>query len=126
MLGPDDRKKFSFDVCAIDWSSYLENYVLGIRKHIFGESDCTIPKARQMLLWYVLILYSYSINCASLVFLYEVLILLCFFTRYKWVHRMTRFALVIFILKIGVGKNAANFVLEIVNKCLLLREELIY
>lgn len=51
MLSPQDKKTFGFDVRAIDWSSYLENYVLGIRKHIFGESDCTIPKARQMLLW---------------------------------------------------------------------------
>ncbi|XP_065225972.1 putative fatty acyl-CoA reductase CG5065 [Planococcus citri] len=95
-LTPEDRKRFCFDVRTIEWSSYLENYVLGIRKHIFGESDCTIPKARQMLIWY------------------------------KWAHRVTRFALVIFILKIGIGKNAANFILDVVNKCLLLREELVY
>lgn len=51
VLSPQDRKRFCFDVRTIEWSSYLENYVLGIRKHIFGEQDCTIPKARQMLIW---------------------------------------------------------------------------
>lgn len=51
LLSQEDNKKFSVDISNICWSSYLETYVLGIRKHIFGESDCTIPKARQMLKW---------------------------------------------------------------------------
>lgn len=54
LLRPDDRQTFQFDVCAIDWPSYIESYVLGIRHFIFKENPESLPKARkelQKLFW---------------------------------------------------------------------------
>lgn len=31
-LSEADKKEFCFDVAKIDWESYIENYVLGIRR----------------------------------------------------------------------------------------------
>ncbi|XP_071570402.1 putative fatty acyl-CoA reductase CG5065 [Temnothorax nylanderi] len=45
-LSPEDRETFMFDVTQIDWSSYLENYILGIRQFILRESPDTLPAAR--------------------------------------------------------------------------------
>ncbi|XP_071571063.1 putative fatty acyl-CoA reductase CG5065 [Temnothorax nylanderi] len=45
-LSPEDSKTFMFDVTQIDWSSYLENYILGIRQFILRESPDTLPAAR--------------------------------------------------------------------------------
>lgn len=49
LLRPDDRQTFQFDVCAIDWPSYIESYVLGIRHFIFKENPESLPKARKEL-----------------------------------------------------------------------------
>jgi fatty acyl-CoA reductase len=45
-LSPEDRQTFMFDVKQIDWPSYLENYILGIRQFILKESPETLPAAR--------------------------------------------------------------------------------
>nr|QGV11529.1 FAR2 [Tetrastichus brontispae] len=45
-LSPEDRRVFPFDVRQIDWPSYLENYILGIRQFILKESPDTLPAAR--------------------------------------------------------------------------------
>ncbi|XP_011297735.1 putative fatty acyl-CoA reductase CG5065 [Fopius arisanus] len=45
-LSPEDRQIFMFDVKQIDWPSYLENYILGIRHFILKESPDTLPAAR--------------------------------------------------------------------------------
>uniref|UniRef100_A0ABD2WB33 Fatty acyl-CoA reductase n=1 Tax=Trichogramma kaykai TaxID=54128 RepID=A0ABD2WB33_9HYME len=45
-LSADDRQTFMFDVRQIDWPSYLENYILGIRQFILKESPDTLPAAR--------------------------------------------------------------------------------
>jgi len=45
-LSPEDRETFMFDVRRIDWPSYLENYILGIRHFILKESPDTLPAAR--------------------------------------------------------------------------------
>lgn len=37
-LSPEDRETFMFDVKQIDWPSYLEHYILGIRQFIMKES----------------------------------------------------------------------------------------
>ncbi|KAJ8916622.1 hypothetical protein NQ315_000267 [Exocentrus adspersus] len=46
-LSDDDRKQFCFDVVEIDWETYIENYVLGIRRFLFKKDNSTLPKARQ-------------------------------------------------------------------------------
>ena len=45
-LSADDRQTFMFDVKQIDWPSYLEHYILGIRHFILKESPDTLPAAR--------------------------------------------------------------------------------
>ncbi|XP_033326344.1 putative fatty acyl-CoA reductase CG5065 [Megalopta genalis] len=45
-LSPEDRQIFMFDVRQIDWPSYLEHYILGIRHFILKESPDTLPAAR--------------------------------------------------------------------------------
>lgn len=45
-LSPEERQTFMFDVRQIDWSSYLEHYILGIRHFILKESPDTLPAAR--------------------------------------------------------------------------------
>ncbi|XP_024885931.1 putative fatty acyl-CoA reductase CG5065, partial [Temnothorax curvispinosus] len=45
-LSPEDRETFTFDVKQIDWPSYLEHYILGIRQFLLKESPDTLPAAR--------------------------------------------------------------------------------
>ncbi|KAK3907438.1 Putative fatty acyl-CoA reductase [Frankliniella fusca] len=45
-MTPADRKVFDFDVREVDWDSYLNMYVLGIRKFILKEDPSTFPEAR--------------------------------------------------------------------------------
>lgn len=45
-LSPEDRQTFMFDVKQIDWPSYIEHYILGIRHFILKESPDTLPAAR--------------------------------------------------------------------------------
>lgn len=45
-LTSEDREIFMFDVRQIDWPSYLEHYILGIRQFILKESPDTLPAAR--------------------------------------------------------------------------------
>ena len=47
ILSPEDRKTFPFDVSQIDWPTYLQDYVLGIRRFIFKENPSSIPTARK-------------------------------------------------------------------------------
>ncbi|XP_047097189.1 putative fatty acyl-CoA reductase CG5065 [Schistocerca piceifrons] len=49
VLSAEDRKIFPFDVQQIDWSSYVESYVLGIRHFIFKERPDDLPSARRKL-----------------------------------------------------------------------------
>ncbi|CAL7951768.1 unnamed protein product [Xylocopa violacea] len=48
-LSPEDRQTFMFDVRQIDWPSYIEHYILGIRHFILKESPDTLPAARSNL-----------------------------------------------------------------------------
>ncbi|KAG8196329.1 hypothetical protein JTE90_013814 [Oedothorax gibbosus] len=54
MQAPADRKVFSFDVRPVEWSPYLETYVLGVRKFLLHEEEKTIPAARRRInrLWW--------------------------------------------------------------------------
>ncbi len=44
-----DKVVFNFDVRQIDWESYLENYVFGVRNYILKEDISTLPLARRNL-----------------------------------------------------------------------------
>lgn len=41
-----DRNRFQIDVRRIDWPSYMENYVLGIRHFLLREDPSTIDAAK--------------------------------------------------------------------------------
>lgn len=45
-LSLEDRQTFTFDVRQIDWGSYLEHYILGIRHFLLKENPDTLPAAR--------------------------------------------------------------------------------
>lgn len=47
---PKDKEIFDFDVRPIEWTPYLENYVLGVRKYILKEDESTLPAARRKLM----------------------------------------------------------------------------
>lgn len=36
VLSEVDRREFCFDVAKIDWESYVESYVLGIRRYVIS------------------------------------------------------------------------------------------
>ncbi|XP_058046540.1 fatty acyl-CoA reductase 2-like [Ahaetulla prasina] len=46
-LDPKDKNLFSFDVCQVTWSEYLDNYCLGIKKYLLKEDMAGVPAARQ-------------------------------------------------------------------------------
>ncbi|XP_077302860.1 putative fatty acyl-CoA reductase CG5065 [Arctopsyche grandis] len=48
-MSPTDQMKFDFDVKNIDWDSYLQSYILGIRRFIFKENPGSLPKARSQI-----------------------------------------------------------------------------
>lgn len=45
-LTPEDRKTFMFDVREIEWSSYIEHYILGIRRFMLNEDLESLGAAR--------------------------------------------------------------------------------
>ncbi|XP_022646381.1 fatty acyl-CoA reductase 1-like isoform X2 [Varroa jacobsoni] len=46
---PKDREDFDFDIRPMDWLSFLEQYILGVRKYVLKEDPSTIPAARAKL-----------------------------------------------------------------------------
>lgn len=40
---------FNFDVRQLNWLPYIENYVLGLKKHLLKEDMAGIPEAKQHL-----------------------------------------------------------------------------
>lgn len=48
-LSAEDRAEFAFDVSQIQWSKYIEDYVLGIRHFIFKEHPNSLPACRKQL-----------------------------------------------------------------------------
>jgi len=54
VLSAQDRSKFPFDVSQINWDSFLEQYVLGIRTFIFREQHSSLPHAKRHLMRYVI------------------------------------------------------------------------
>lgn len=63
-LSLEDRETFMFDVRQIDWPSYLEHYILGIRQFILKESPDTLPAARSHITkWDI---FFFAVNAISL------------------------------------------------------------
>jgi len=52
-LSPEDKKEFDFDVRNIDWTQYLDNYLIGIKKYALKESmeDLPVASAKKNLVW---------------------------------------------------------------------------
>jgi alcohol-forming fatty acyl-CoA reductase len=48
-LSPVDQKMFNFDMRTLNWSDYMEQYVLGTRRFILKEDPSTFPAARKHL-----------------------------------------------------------------------------
>ncbi|CAG2059777.1 unnamed protein product [Timema podura] len=49
LLSAEDKKCFSFDVREIDWPTYIESYILGMRQFLFKEKPSSLPTARKKL-----------------------------------------------------------------------------
>ncbi|KAL1414458.1 hypothetical protein MTO96_000862 [Rhipicephalus appendiculatus] len=48
-LSPTDAQLFNFDVRHLEWRTYVENHVLGIRKYLLKAEDTELPEARKHL-----------------------------------------------------------------------------
>ena len=48
-LAGSDCKTFAFDVRELEWQSYWDDYVLGMRRFILKEDNSTLPAARKSL-----------------------------------------------------------------------------
>ena len=46
-LTPEDRYIFYFDIKQLNWFSYLERCVKGVRQYILKDDLSTLPKARK-------------------------------------------------------------------------------
>ncbi|XP_053690508.1 putative fatty acyl-CoA reductase CG5065 [Sabethes cyaneus] len=45
-LSTEDKHIFQFDVATIDWTDYIQRYVLGFREFLFKQSPSTLEKCR--------------------------------------------------------------------------------
>jgi len=41
-----DREKFNFDIRDVDWNTYFETYIRGIRVYLIKDPIETLPQAR--------------------------------------------------------------------------------
>lgn len=46
-MSAGDKALFPFDVRDLNWESYIQKYVLGIREHLLKDDTQTLPKARR-------------------------------------------------------------------------------
>lgn len=44
-----DKKCFNFNVNEVNWTKYMEDYWLGVRKHILKEDPNNLPDAHKHL-----------------------------------------------------------------------------
>ncbi|XP_015602378.1 putative fatty acyl-CoA reductase CG5065 [Cephus cinctus] len=75
-LSPEDRQTFMFDVKQIDWPSYLEHYIVGIRQFILKESPDTLPAARSHI------------------------------TKLYWLHRAVQFGALLIVLRVFLSRSS--------------------
>ncbi|KAG6454612.1 fatty acyl-CoA reductase wat [Manduca sexta] len=71
-----DRQLFPFSMAEVDWEEYFEEYIVGIRRYLFKESDDTLPRAR--IKWKRLY---YLHQIARVIF--PLLVLYCLWTLFK-------------------------------------------
>lgn len=48
-LSSEDKELFNFDMKSFSWESYLERYVLGIRKYLLKQNSNNIDESRKKL-----------------------------------------------------------------------------
>ncbi|GFT08982.1 putative fatty acyl-CoA reductase CG5065 [Trichonephila clavipes] len=48
-ISPEDKQEFNFDIKALHWPTYLEDYILGIRQFLLKEELSSLPSARKSL-----------------------------------------------------------------------------
>lgn len=51
-MSVSDQQEFSFDVRQLDWRTYFETYIQGIRQFILKDDPSTLPQARKLLVRY--------------------------------------------------------------------------
>lgn len=44
-LSPRDKELFFFDMAQLDWETYMQNYVRGMRQYLIKDPLETVPKA---------------------------------------------------------------------------------
>lgn len=69
-MDEDDKEIFDFDAGRIDWESYFEYYILGIRKFILKDNEDTIQVARKRNLRRLIVLISKIFMFGVLVLVY--------------------------------------------------------
>ncbi|XP_077518278.1 putative fatty acyl-CoA reductase CG5065 isoform X2 [Amblyomma americanum] len=50
-LPPTDKQLFTIDVRKMNWHLYWDQYILGVRRHLFRADDTELPQARKRLRW---------------------------------------------------------------------------
>jgi fatty acyl-CoA reductase len=71
-MSDEDKKKFNIDIREMNWQSYIENYALGIRKHVLKEELSNLPLARRKLYRYKL--FTNAVKTALVTFVLRLLI----------------------------------------------------
>lgn len=41
-----DGEMFNVDIGALNWDEYIKQYILGIRKYVLKDDECTLAAAR--------------------------------------------------------------------------------
>ncbi|KAI4502228.1 hypothetical protein M0802_002910 [Mischocyttarus mexicanus] len=88
-LSLEDRQTFMFDVKQIDWPSYLEHYILGIRQFIMKQNPNTLPAARSHI------------------------------TKLYWLHKAVQFGMLLIVLHVlllrrSMARSASYSLLSII------------
>ncbi|KAI1309425.1 putative fatty acyl-CoA reductase [Halotydeus destructor] len=67
-LNQADRNKFYTDVRMIHWPTYMEVFILGVRKFLLKEDPSTLPEARRRLqrIYYIILLAKLAVVGGSL------------------------------------------------------------
>lgn len=90
-MSVEDQNIFYFDVRKIQWQSYFETYILGVRLYVFKDDASTLPLARRNLNTYDLFIIVFLLWQTT----YSLRFYL-FFLRLYWIKFM-----VIFLVFVG-------------------------
>lgn len=67
-LSPTDAELFDFDVRRIEWRSYFEGYVLGIRRYLLKGEESRLPEDRKRVKWLNAVRWSLYLTFAVIPF----------------------------------------------------------